>query len=174
MFTDFRPDQSRRIGRRQLLASTAAAGLAFSQMPGSIAARSQPAPQPFDIFTGIAPSELIIPRIIPEVYAFVSPVANDATLVLRITTLVTQAWFDAIAPYHPTAVGISSKIPRQPESEATILNKNIATLFASHRVLASLLPRQIAAWDDMLHSAATPPHPSTRSRPTRCWRLPQT
>jgi hypothetical protein len=37
------------------------------------------------------------------------PVANRlaATLVLRVTTVLTHAWFDAIAPYHPSAVGVS-------------------------------------------------------------------
>ena len=32
----------------------------------------------------------------------VSPLAGDASLVIRITTLVANAFFDALAPYHPT------------------------------------------------------------------------
>jgi hypothetical protein len=60
----------------------------------------------FDFQSGNAPVEVVIPTVIPVIYQFVSPGANDATLVLRITTVITNAWFDAIAPYHPTAVGV--------------------------------------------------------------------
>ena len=34
--------------------------------------------------------------------AAVSPFAGDASLVIRITTLMSNAFFDALAPYHPT------------------------------------------------------------------------
>ncbi len=156
----------RRYGRRDLfrtsgvsVAALVAANHLHPFGPTAVAAAvAQPAdPPPFDLSTGYAPIEVIIPRIIPEVYAFVSPVASDATLVLRITTIVTHAWFDAIAPYHPTAVGISSRIDRRPNGEATIRNKNIAMLYASYHALRSLMPRQIASWDDMLLSVGLDP-----------------
>jgi hypothetical protein len=149
-----------RLGRRQLIHNaglgSAALAMASSWRPSTTAAQPMELP-PFDIFNEYAPIGLVIPTIIPQVYQHVSPGASDATLVLRITALVTNAWFDAIAPYHPTAVGVYSRIDRQPASEATTLNKNIAILFASHRVLASLMPRQIAAWDDMLRSVGLDP-----------------
>lgn len=139
-------------------AGAGVAALASARYLHPLAAAAQPADAPpFDIFTGYAPSELVIPRVIPEVYKFIAPVASDATLVLRLTVIIANAWFDAIAPYHPTAVGVSSRIERQPASEATLVNKNIAILFASHRVLTSMLPRQVAAWDDMLHSVGLDP-----------------
>jgi hypothetical protein len=31
--------------------------------------------------------------------------ASDITLILRLTTLLNMAWFDALAAYHPTAKG---------------------------------------------------------------------
>ena len=47
------------------------------------------------------------------IFQFVSPSGGDATLVLRLTTLITNAWFDATAPYHPTAVGVYTRLGRQ-------------------------------------------------------------
>lgn len=113
--------------------------------------------QTFDFENGKAPVEVIIPRVIPVIFEAVSPTASDATLVLRITTLITNAWFDAIAPYHPTAVGVYSRLDRQPESEATDRNRNIAILYASYRVLNSLLPQQEAVWREMLTSVGLDP-----------------
>ena len=58
----------------------------------------------FDFDTGNAPIELVIPAVIPALVQ--TTTLNDAPLVLRHTTLITNAWFDAIAPYHPTAVWV--------------------------------------------------------------------
>ena len=62
-----------------------------------------------DLDTGNAPIEVIIPAVAPIIFTDVSPSGSDATLVLRVTTLVTNAWFDASAPYHATAQGIYSR-----------------------------------------------------------------
>ncbi len=43
-----------------------------------------------DSAPGNSAIEVIIPRVIPVIYAYVSPSAGDATLVLRITTLITH------------------------------------------------------------------------------------
>ncbi|MFE6288282.1 vanadium-dependent haloperoxidase [Streptomyces sp. NPDC057877] len=52
-----------------------------------------------------------------------------------LTHLLQTSWFDALAPYHPTAVGVYSRIPRRPASEsATNRNKNIAGLHAMYQV----------------------------------------
>ena len=40
----------------------------------------------------------------------VSPFAGDASLVIRITALMANAFFDALAPYHPTGNTIYNKI----------------------------------------------------------------
>jgi len=112
----------------------------------------------FNFDTGNAPIEVVIPNAIPAVLGTVSPRANDATLVFRITTLTTNAWFDAIAPYHPTAVGVCSRLGRRPAHEgATNRNKNIAILYASYRVLNSVLPQNTAEWRNMMTSVGLDP-----------------
>ena len=109
--------------------------------------------QTFDLDTGAAPYQVVIPTAVPPLFTSVSAAANDATLVLRLTTMVTNAWFDAVAPYHPTAVGVYSRLGRRPPSErATNRNMNIATLYASYRVLLSLLPAYESTWREMLSS----------------------
>ena len=52
----------------------------------------------FDLDTGNAPIEVITPAVAPVIFSDVSPSGSDASLVLRVTTLVTNAWFDASAP----------------------------------------------------------------------------
>lgn len=112
----------------------------------------------FDLDSGNAPVEIVIPAVVPVIFGFVSPNAGDAPLVLRITTLLTNAWFDAIAPYHPTAVGVYSDLGRQPPP-ATNREKNIAILYASYRVVNSLFPQPQfqATWDNMLTSVGLDP-----------------
>ncbi|MFJ4832089.1 vanadium-dependent haloperoxidase [Streptomyces sp. NPDC088747] len=64
---------------------------------------------------------------------------NDATIYIWITHLFQISWFDAMAPYHPTAVGLYSRIARRPASEAaTNRNKNIAGLYASYQVVRAV------------------------------------
>lgn len=135
--------------RRIAAASIVATALALHAAPSS--------GQSFDIDTGNAPVEVVIPAVIPVVYQFVSPDASDATLVLRFTTVITNAWFDAIAPYHPTAVGVYSRLGRRPAGEATDRNRNIAILYASYHVLTSLLPDHGAQWRAMMTGAGLDP-----------------
>ena len=66
-----------------------------------------------DLEQGNAAVEVVIPNAVPAIFE-VSPTVGDATLVLRITTLITNAWYDASAPYHPTAVGVYSSLGRRP------------------------------------------------------------
>jgi hypothetical protein len=114
--------------------------------------------QPFNCDTGNAPIEVVIPSVLPALFGFVSPTANDATLVLRLTTLITNGWFDAAAPYHPTAVGVYSRLGRRPPTEsATNCNINIAAIYASYRVLNSMLPNFTSNWRDMVSSVGLDP-----------------
>lgn len=108
-----------------------------------------PASAAFNLHTGNAPIEVIIPTVAPIIFSDVSPSGSDATLVLRVTTIVTNAWFDASAPYHPTAQGIYSRLGRLPAGE-TNYNINVACLYASYRVLNSLLPKRNADWRELL------------------------
>ena len=111
---------------------------------------------PFNLDTGNAAIEVIIPAVIPALFQTTAP--NDAPIILRHTTVITNAWFDAIAPYHPTAVGVYSRLGRRPPVEAaTNRPKNIAMLYASYRVLNSMMPRFAANWRAMLASVGLDP-----------------
>jgi hypothetical protein len=116
----------------------------------------------FDLASGRAPEQIVVPRVVPVIFESVSPTGGDAPLVLRVTTLVTNAWFDAIAPYHPTAVVVESNLGRRPSSDATQANKNIAILYASYRVLNSLLPRHAEDWRQMIRDAGLDPDDDRR------------
>jgi hypothetical protein len=112
----------------------------------------------FDFDTGNAAVEIVIPTVAPVIFTEVSPTGGDATLVLRVTTMTTNAWFDATAPYHPTAVGVYSRLDRRPAGESTTnRNPNTALLYASYHVFMSLLPDQEQIWRDMLTSLGLDP-----------------
>lgn len=112
--------------------------------------------RPFDLDTGIAPHEVVIPAALPPLLATVA--SSDASLVLHMTVQINNGWFDAIAPYHPTAVGVASQLGRRPASErATNRQRNIAILYASYRVLTGLLPKFEAQWREMLSRVGLDP-----------------
>jgi hypothetical protein len=120
-----------------------------------------PSPNPnFNFDTGNSAIEVIIPWVIPALFQTTAP--NDAPIVLRWTTIITNGWFDAIAPYHPTAVGVYSRLGRRPASEATTnRNKNIAMFYSAYRVLNSLAPRFAGRWRDMMTSVGLDPDSGT-------------
>lgn len=110
----------------------------------------------FDFQTGNSAIEVIIPSAIPAIFASVAP--GDATLVLRFTTLLTNAWFDATAPYHPTAVGVYSRLGRQDHAAPDIhVNINTAILYASYHTLNSLFPSYRQDWRNMMVSVGLDP-----------------
>jgi hypothetical protein len=121
----------------------------------------------FNFDTGNAPIEVVIPTVAPIIFMDVSPSGGDATLALRVTTLITKAWFDASAPYHRTAQGVYSRLGRRPAFEsATNRNINIACLYATYRVLNSLLPRRNAEWRTMMMSVGLDPDNDTENTAT--------
>ncbi|HEX2254782.1 MAG TPA: vanadium-dependent haloperoxidase [Thermoanaerobaculia bacterium] len=124
--------------------------LAFFLLPTVAGAQS------FDFDTGNAAFEVTVPAVVPA-FLEVSPGLNDATLVLRFTTLTTNAWFDAIAPYHPTAVGVYSHLGRRPPHERTDRNRNIALLYATYHVFNSLFPHRADDWRQMLLAVGLDP-----------------
>lgn len=110
----------------------------------------------FDFDRGNAPTDVIIPAVVPVIFASVAP--GDATLVLRTTTLITNAFFDAIAPYNATAVGVYSRLPRRPAVEGTTdRNRNIAAFYSSLPVLNSLYPAERSRWEGLLRSVGLDP-----------------
>ncbi|WP_406415569.1 hypothetical protein OH809_42290 [Streptomyces sp. NBC_00873] len=70
----------------------------------------------------------------------------DVTVFLWINRLTALAVFDALAPYHETAVGVYSRIRRRPSSEsATNRNMNTAAIHATYRVWKEVLPTKMAS-----------------------------
>ncbi len=133
-----------------LLFAISLCGPALAQLPPPTPMPPLPPPNPaFDKTTGNAATEVIIPTVAPVIFGYVSPSGGDAPLVLRITTMITNAWFDATAPYHETAVGVYTRLGRQPEPIDNS-EMNVAILHASYHVLSSLLPAHQPAWDGML------------------------
>lgn len=115
-------------------------------------------PEPYDLENGNAAVEIVIAAVAPAILADVSANAGDAPLVLRITTMVTNSWFDATAPYHPTAVGVYSRLGRRPAAESqTNEAMNTALLYASKKVMDSLLPARAEDWRGMLITAGLDP-----------------
>jgi hypothetical protein len=127
------------------------------------AAEAQLTLPPFTMEEGNAALE-IIPAVIPVIYHDVSPHANDATVVLRVTSMITNGWFDAIAPYHATAKGVYSNLGRRPPVERTTYNKNIAMFYASYRILTSLFPHRHQLWRDLLSSHGLDPDDARTSK----------
>lgn len=131
----------------------------------AIALYASPAEAAFDFDNGNAPIEVVIPTVVPVIFQSVNS-PGDASLILRYTTVITNAWFDAIAPYHPTAVGVLSKLGRRPPTERTDRNRNIAILHASYRVLNSLFPQAHTTWRNMLTALDLDPDDNSTSKKT--------
>ncbi|WP_181788882.1 DUF6851 domain-containing protein [Streptomyces phytophilus] len=73
----------------------------------------------------------------PSVNGFVG--SMDATLILWMAHVGAMAAFDAVAPYHETAVGAYARIPRRPSSEsATNRNMNIALFHSQYRIFEKM------------------------------------
>ena len=54
----------------------------------------------------------------------------DITITIRWSTMFSNAWFDANAPFTDKSVGLTTKIPRRPKVEHTTKNKNTAIIYA--------------------------------------------
>ena len=124
---------------------------------GWIAHAQSPQYPPFDLNSGDPLREAIIPRLVPVLLSDVSPTLGDVTLVNRVNSITILAIFDALAPYHPTAVGAYTRIVRRPESERIALNMNTASLHAAYHALSGVVPGRETVWREMLVSAGLDP-----------------
>jgi hypothetical protein len=121
----------------------------------------------FDFDTGNAAVEVIATQSFPIAQEEFGPDGGHVPVVVRWTTMHSNAWFDAVAPYHPTAVGVFSNLGRRPAHEsATNRNMNIAMIYASYRVLNSMLPHRKAAWRAMMESVGLDPDDNREDRTT--------
>ncbi len=101
--------------------------------------------------------QIVLPRLYAILGTDISPSLGDATLINRFRFIVSLAMVDAAAPYHPTAVGMYSRIPRRPREEWTKANINTAMLHAAYHALMGLLPERSKVWRDMLRDAGLDP-----------------
>jgi len=114
------------------------------------------AQRPIDLRTGNAPRDVALPAANSVLKTTYSP--GDATLIFRVLALMSNGWFDAIAPYHRTAVGIYSQLGRRPAGESSNnYNRNVAALYASYRVLNSVLPANASDWRAMMTAVGLDP-----------------
>lgn len=144
-------------------AAVAGALLLLPALPTQTSAA--PGVDSFNFDTGNAIVEIVVPTSGPLMLSTLAP--GDAPLILRITTLLSNAWFDAIAPYHPTAVGVVSRLGRRPAQErATNRQRNVAILHASYQVFRNLLPQFPQQWRAMLTSVGLDPDDSSRNPTT--------
>ncbi|MFD0688459.1 DUF6851 domain-containing protein [Actinomadura fibrosa] len=125
---------SRGPSRRQMLKAVALTSAVTSSGAVLLAPAAPAAAADFNFDTGNAAKELLNRG--GAGLAGIDPM--DATILIRLTCLLANAWFDAIAPYHRSAVGVYSKLGRRPVSEsATHRQRNIALLYASNKVLGA-------------------------------------
>jgi hypothetical protein len=127
------------LGRRSLLlggASTAALAIAGHASPAAASQLDEPPQIDFDFDNGNFIRDLVTTNADGQFPTEDSIGPMDAPIYIWLTHLFQMSWFDALAPYHPTAVGVCSRIGRRPASEsATNRNKNIAGLYAGWRVI---------------------------------------
>ena len=104
--------------------------------------------------SNICAPAIVIESTVPNLLSMVAP--GDAPIILRTTTFITSSWFDAIAPYGISSVGIHSDLGRI-DPGPNDSKRNIAIMYASHKVLNSLMPQFSDDWDEMLRSVGLDP-----------------
>jgi hypothetical protein len=139
------------LGRRSVLIGGAGGAAAlYLGFPGIAAASpaALAAPVPFNLDTGNFIRDLsgaVDSRSLPDV----APM--DVTLHMRITHMVSLAWFDACAPYHATAVGVYSRFARRPASESTTnRTRNIAAVYGTFQIIKGVAPDRIPAFRTLI------------------------
>lgn len=133
-------------------------------LAGSVGAQRAPGSEGAAI--GIASAnplpEIILPRLIPIMSTDVSLSLGDATLINRINFVLALGMVDAAAPYHPSALGIHTRLERQAEAQRTPRNINIAMMHAAYHVLSGMLPERQAVWREMMTDNGLDPEDDSR------------
>lgn len=110
--------------------------------------------QSFDPATGNAPLQIVIPAVDHVFFEEVTKTGGDPSILLRYTALIVNSWFDAVAPYHPTARAVySTQDRRAPFDPSDNTDINIAMVAASQAVLDGLFPHQADRWAKMVETA---------------------
>ena len=86
---------------------------------------------------------------------FITPGKGDAPMRIRQATILNVAIYDALAPYHPTAVGMYSQLPRQTVAKEDELRTcNIAIVTSSYRALLWMFPGFKDYLDEMVRTTS--------------------
>ncbi|PKV89456.1 hypothetical protein BX283_7092 [Streptomyces sp. TLI_146] len=111
----------------------------------------------FDFDHGNAALEVVYPALQAQERSVISKDGSDITLIVDYGMLLETSWFDSIAPYHRSAVGIYSNLGRRPVGERTNRNKNTAILYTSYRIFNARIPQAAAGWREMMTSVGLDP-----------------
>ncbi len=125
-------------------------GRAQAQFPRGFPPPPIPELPPFELDTGIPLAQIFIPYSLPVILQDVSPTLGDVTMIFRLGAVAITGLFDALAPYHPTAVGVYTRIERRPPEERTLRNMNIASIYAIYHGARGLMPHREDVWRSML------------------------
>ncbi len=110
--------------------------------------------QKFDFDTGNALWGVVVPNVGSWVWEEVTPrhsPGGDASLVHFYVTSLMTAGFDAMAPYHETAVGMYSRFERRPAVESRNNRlPNEAILHVVYRLMMEYAPHRAEQWRSML------------------------
>ncbi|RKS73126.1 hypothetical protein BZB76_3810 [Actinomadura pelletieri DSM 43383] len=157
--TSMRRPRGRRLGYAVTIATaTAVAG----SLTGAVAAAPRDAAA-FDLDHGNALIEVVYPKF--QRVSREQSSGRAVSLTVDHAMLIEMPWFDALAPYHPKAVGIFSNIGRRPSKEHTTRNKNIAVIYSAFTSLNAILPEYRTRWIEMMESAGLDPN-DTKEDPT--------
>ena len=105
----------------------------------------------FDMVNGNALQGVFIPHLAPFILQEVAPNLNDPSLLFRYVALLLNGAFDAVAPYHETAVGVNSHMEHRPTSESeTNENPNTAAMHALYRMMLEFTPHRADEWRGMM------------------------
>jgi len=119
----------------------------------TIVGSSQDPAKAFNAAQGNAAIEIIIPNVDPVFFQEATLHGGDPSILIRYTTLIVNAWFDAVAPYHPTAVAVYSDQERQtPFDGRDNTHLNVAITAASKVILDNCFPGYKEKWEQMLQS----------------------
>jgi hypothetical protein len=152
-------------GRSLAATATPAAKSTAAQAASARLAAVQAAAKGFNWEKGNMAYQIAVYKADPVVQQWFT--GSMVPLVVRYAALLENAWFDAIAPYTPTCVGVYSKLGRRPPSESvTNRNRNIAILYASYNVLQLLLPEASEQWREMVKSYGMDPDDHQENKKT--------
>ena len=144
--------------RNKIFTAIAALSL-FLGAQSAIAQGDRSQGKEFDFDSGDVMTEVVGPEFGKWVYFNVSPGFNDISLVFRQFLIVLNSVYDAIAPYHPTAVGVYTRFERRPESDPETKNRNIniTTMYAVYSTLMLTAPESARTWRRMMKGIGLDP-----------------